>query len=315
MSELNEILLDLLPPDEQEAAIIADFLKSLEKRLKTFESSIENYVKAAESDLKQDIKSETEKAKTALTGVAINAQNSALGEIKTLLSNVRDEIKGAEARLESRYESKEDAVMSLLRFTQMKKEIEGMVSKFQKSFESHKDDWELFREELEDVKKDIKKKYVELISRPVGGGNQNRNIAIGGNSSVLSRYTDINIKPGNNVTLSYTNNDVTRMLDLTITSSGSGGSSRSISNIATSQAAGSATGTDYVYIASVGVQLTLPTVVGNSNLYTIKNTSTSSVLLSPAGADTIDNQSTIILATQYTSVDLISDGIGNWNIT
>jgi len=79
---------------------------------------------------------------------------------------------------------------------------------------------------------------------------QNRNIAIGGNTSVLSQYTDINIKAGSNVTLTYSNNQTTKYLDLTIASSGGGGSVggtvRSINNISTSQTAGATAGTDYV---------------------------------------------------------------------
>lgn len=159
----------------------------------------------------------------------------------------------------------------------------------------------------------------ELLSRVHGGGNMNRNIAIGSNPSVLSRYTDVNLKAGSNVTITYTNNDQTKYVDVTIAATGGGGSSvagitRSVNNIATSQTAGSTAGTDYVYIASVGVALTLPTAAANTNLYTVKNTSTSSILVATTGGETIDAQANAILATQYTSIDLISDGT-NWDIT
>lgn len=160
----------------------------------------------------------------------------------------------------------------------------------------------------------------ELINRinHIGGGNMNRNIAIGGNTSVLSRYTDINIKAGANVTLTYSNNNTTKYLDLTIGSSGGGGSVggtvRSINNISSSQTAGATAGTDFVYIATAGVALTLPTAAANTNLYTVKNTAASSILIATTGGETIDTQANLILATQYTSVDLISDGT-NWEIT
>lgn len=147
----------------------------------------------------------------------------------------------------------------------------------------------------------------------------NRNIAVGGNTSVISRYTDLNIKAGANVTLTYTNNNTTKFTDLTIASSGGGGGSvigttRSINTISTSQTAGNTSLTDYVYICSAGINLTLPDAVGNSNLYTVKNTSTSSVLVSTTVSETIDTSTTLILPVQYTSVDLISDG-SNWEIT
>lgn len=65
-----------------------------------------------------------------------------------------------------------------------------------------------------------------VLSRlPRGGGNMNRNIAINGNSSVLSRYTDINLKAGSNVTITAVNNNTTKYVDITITSSGGGGGS------------------------------------------------------------------------------------------
>lgn len=169
---------------------------------------------------------------------------------------------------------------------------------------------------------EIKKEILVLkgrINTAHGGGNANRNMLVGGNSSTLSRYTDVNLKAGANITITYANNDNLKTTDITFASSGGGGGSvigttRSINTISTSQTAGSTTLTDYVYIASAGIQITLPTAVGNTNLYTYKNTSTSSVLLTPNGAEKIDTQSNAILAVQYTSVDLISDG-ANWQIT
>ena len=108
-------------------------------------------------------------------------------------------------------------------------------------------------------------------------------------------------------------------MDVTFASSGGGQGSvggvvRSINTVNTSQTAGNTSGTDYIYICSGGINLTLPDATANTNLYTIKNTSTSSVLVSTTSLQTIDTQSTIILATQYTSIDLISDG-SNWDIT
>lgn len=164
---------------------------------------------------------------------------------------------------------------------------------------------------------DLKDVLKEIIPRlPSGGGNMNRNIVIGGNSSVLSRYTDINLKAGPNVTLSYQNNDTTKRVDITIaaTGGGGGGTVRSVNSISTSQTAGAASGTDYVYICTAGVQLTLPDATANTNLYTVKNTSSSSVLVSTTSAQTIDTQSNVILPLQYTSIDLISDS-SNWDIT
>lgn len=156
---------------------------------------------------------------------------------------------------------------------------------------------------------------------PHRGGSMNRNIAIGGNTSVLSRYTDINLKAGANVTLSYAYNDVTKYTDVTLSATGGGGGGsvtgiiRSVNNIAGNTAAGNTAGTDYVYLAGATLNLTLPTSVGNSNLYTVKNTGSGTVTILPTGAETIDGSSNLILPIQFTAVDLISNNSGNWDIT
>lgn len=154
---------------------------------------------------------------------------------------------------------------------------------------------------------------------PRGGGNANRNISVGGNASTLSRYGDINLKAGSNVTITYANNDATKNLDITFASSGGGssvaGTVRSINRVSTSQTMGSVAGTDYVYIADQGIKLTLPNATGITNLYTVKNVAASSVLISTTAVQTIDTDSELILATQYTAVDLINDGANNWSIT
>lgn len=198
--------------------------------------------------------------------------------------------------------------------TSLQKEI-GSVSESSKVYEGN-----LLKtaQDLEEAIKKLRKEILQRISN-IGGGNANRNIAIGGNTSVLSTYTDINLKAGSNVTITYSKNNNTKYTDITIASSGGGGSVggtvRSINNITTSQTAGSDSGTDYVYIASAGIALTLPTAAGNTNQYTLKNTSNSSVVLIPDGAETIDSASNAILTFKYTSVDVISDGTSNWNIT
>lgn len=161
-------------------------------------------------------------------------------------------------------------------------------------------------------------KKLRLDFQHRGGGSMNRNIAIGGNTSVLAKYTDINIKAGSNVTLTYSNNNNTKYLDLTISATGGsgsvGGTVRSIQTLTASSTIGTLSGTDQVYLANGGIQITLPTAVSDTNLYTIKNVGTSSVLINTTSAQTIDGQATIVMPVQYTSVDIVSDNT-NWNVT
>jgi hypothetical protein len=98
-------------------------------------------------------------------------------------------------------------------------------------------------------------------------------------------------------------------------SGGSGsGITRSISTISTNTTAGGTVLTDYVYLVSGTTTITLPTAVGDTNLYTIKRTGVNTVTIATTSAQTIDGVSTQTLLTQYESMSFISDG-SNWLIT
>jgi len=95
---------------------------------------------------------------------------------------------------------------------------------------------------------------------------------------------------------------------------GGSGITRSVNVISTSTAAGSSASTDYVYLVSGTTTLTLPTAIGNTNLYTVKNVGSGNVTVATTSAQTIDGGSTAVLtANLQGSIDLISDG-ANWNI-
>lgn len=70
---------------------------------------------------------------------------------------------------------------------------------------------------------------------------------------------------------------------------------------------------DEVIFANGAITITLPTAVGNTARYTIKNISTSTVTIATTSAQTIDGSASATLTTQNTSVDLISDN-ANWRI-
>ena len=166
--------------------------------------------------------------------------------------------------------------------------------------------------EIEDKLDATRKDLLSKIAS-IGGGSMNRKITFGG-TDYLTRYTDINYKPGPNVTFTMANNDQTKMVDVTIDSTATGGSVRSINSVSTSQGLGNAVGTDYVYLCTGTIVLTLPTATLNSCLYTIKNVGTGVVTVDTTSSQTIDGDLTIIMPVRYTSVDIISD-TANWNIT
>lgn len=166
------------------------------------------------------------------------------------------------------------------------------------------------------LKEVVDKIRPEVLSRlNTGGGGINRQMFIN-SIDPLTRYTDVNLKAGSNVTITYQNNDTTKKVDITISATGGGGgSTRLIQTIATSQTAGSSAGVDYVYLCSGTLTLTMPTTVGNTNLYTVKNIGAGIVTVNTTGGEVIDGSPTAIMPLQYTSIDLISNNSGNWDIT
>jgi len=89
---------------------------------------------------------------------------------------------------------------------------------------------------------------------------------------------------------------------------------RSVNVVSIATAAGSAAGTDYVYLVSGTTTVTLPTAVGNTNRYTIKRSGTGVVSIATTSSQTIDGSSSpITINVQYVSIDFISNGT-NWEI-
>ena len=88
---------------------------------------------------------------------------------------------------------------------------------------------------------------------------------------------------------------------------------RTIASISTNTTAGATANTDYVYIASAALTLTLPTAVGNTNSYTIKNTTTNSVTVATTASQLIDGSAQITVASSRAYV-LYSDNT-NWIVT
>lgn len=171
------------------------------------------------------------------------------------------------------------------------------------------------KDEIEDLLEDLRREFLNKISN-IGGGNANRQIFFSG-VDVLTKYTDINIKAGSNVTITTNNNNATGKVDVTISATGGGGGAgitRSINSVSTPTAAGNSSSVDYVYLVSGTTTITLPDAAGNTNLYTVKNVGSGVVTVDTTSSQTIDGSLTITLPVQYTSVDIESD-TANWNIT
>lgn len=299
-------------------------LKNFQKRIDL--TPLQNSIKDIETSIDERISQLTEAIEYEIANfdTSLNSQNEsskiALGEITGNIEALRSELKSLNEKKDIELNGIKDKLLSIdelgvnvnASFESIQAELEGLGG----SQKIVKTDIESF---VNKTNESIEKLRQELSNRinniRIGGGNQNRNISIGGNSSVLSKYTDINFKAGNNVTLTYANNDTTKNLDITITATGGGSSTvgiiRSINSVSTSQVMGDTAGTDYVYLATAGIKLDLPTGVGNTNQYTIKNISNSSVLV----AGTIDDDASgVIMPVKYTSIDVVSNDT-DWKIT
>lgn len=95
---------------------------------------------------------------------------------------------------------------------------------------------------------------------------------------------------------------------------GGSGITRSVNSISTPTTGAAAASTDYVYLVSGTTTFTLPTAIGNTNLYTVKNVGSGTVTVATTSAQTIDGGSTAVLtASLQGSIDFISDA-ANWAV-
>lgn len=121
---------------------------------------------------------------------------------------------------------------------------------------------------------------------------------------------DLLLSDGNTVTLIAKSTGAFRL----VYGAGQTAYNRIVSVISSNTTAGSAAYTDYVYLASGTTTVTLPTAVGTSNLYTIKNVGVATISIASTSAQTFDGSaSPITIATANTSLTFASDG-SNWKI-
>jgi len=79
-------------------------------------------------------------------------------------------------------------------------------------------------------------------------------------------------------------------------------------------AAGSSPNTDYIYLVNGSHTVTLPTAVGNTSRYDIKNIGTGIATIATTSAQTIDTTTApITIPVRYTALTIVSNGT-NWNI-
>ena len=98
-----------------------------------------------------------------------------------------------------------------------------------------------------------------------------------------------------------------------LTTISTGGITRSVTSVSSNTNAGSAAGTDYVYIASNAAILTLPTAVGNTNQYTLQNSDGSACGYATTSGQTINGSTTASVRINGMALSVTSNG-ANWVI-
>lgn len=175
--------------------------------------------------------------------------------------------------------------------------------------------------DLEQALEKLRKEFNNRINNVGGGGNMNRQVSWGGNTSVLGKYTDYNFQNSSSIGWIYSNDDTNKRVNISasmlLAGAGSGGSvtgiTRTTSIITASQTGGATAGVDYVYFAAAGLNLTLPTAVSNNNQYTVKNVSASSVIVTTTAGQTIDGSASALMPVANQSLDFISNS-SVWNV-
>jgi hypothetical protein len=89
---------------------------------------------------------------------------------------------------------------------------------------------------------------------------------------------------------------------------------RTVYNVSAHTAVEFAEGIDYQYNVDGTYTMTLPTAVGNTNKYTIKNVGAGVVTIATTGGETIDGSTPITLPVTNSSLDIESDDT-NWTIS
>ena len=272
---------------------------------------IRKILSAIEPSLKPDLlvdqlKEDTNDTLKELVGKLVakfsELKNELLREIDTRLEQAPDlseELVHLESELEARLQELEKEEIPNIQ-TQMQDIVSGDIEDRNLTQELEKK----FEEKFAEIRKEFRTRMSNL-----GGGNANRQINV--NSSVITRYTDINFQQFGNIGWTTTLDDDFKRVNIRasiLVGGGGSGITRTVSVLSVSSTLAAAATTDYVYFANVGINLTLPTAVSNTNSYTVKNMAASSVLVTAATGQDVDGSATALMPTQYESLNFYSNG-------
>lgn len=221
-----------------------DLRKKLEENEKSLVNVLENKLAVLNSSMLESKTANSERAKILANEISnLRIEIKELSEHKIKMPDFASEIKKVELELNGM-------------LANLKEESGGFLKEQTNDFQKKID-------KINDDIIELRKKTMSMLSSFRGGGNANRNIAVNGNTSVLSRYTDINIIAGSIMGIATANDDIVKQLNLTI--------SGIPSSIASAVVAGNNTEIQYNNSGTFGTSSTLTwnrntSVLGATNI-------------------------------------------------
>lgn len=235
LSNHNSGISDAFKTVEKEMQRVADKIRE-EAQSKTLDD-----VKKMTSGFREQIKQGLDSLTTAFDNLKNelgDSEKQLISSLETKLGVLRMAVAESKTAYGTKYNILSEEIDSLkkdikeisqrkLQIPDFTSQINSLEKELRKEIDLLKADESKEPNDFEDKLKDFEKQLSEIRSRTLSalanhGGQANRNMLVNGNPSTLNRYTDLNIKSGSNVTLTYTNNDTLKTTDLTIASSGGG---------------------------------------------------------------------------------------------
>lgn len=142
--------------------------------------------------------------------------------------------------------------------------------------------------------------------------DENGNYILGGGTSGPVTAEDVSFTPHGTVSATDVQLALEEVIDDIAALSVGAGITRTIVVTSSNVTAGATASRDYVYLVAGPHTVTLPTAVGNTNRYTIKNNHSADITLNTTASQTIDGTTSISINPQA-SVDIISTNI-NWSV-
>ena len=311
-------------------------LSSIITAIKDLEKSISDEHKLAAADFDRKLADLKNEVKSLETEIDNKSDTEIVDQIKIFADNLN--------KIQDKFSSQ--VIENSVKETVFRQELSILEDKF-KDLRNYDDDFEGIKEKLKKLQTDLitrtthvggqanrqinvdssimSTRYNDLnfkISSSIGWRTTNDDvnkrvdivasilIATGGGGSLTVKEADGTPNVASVTTIVVSNGTLTDDGggQITVTTGGGGGGiTRTTSIVTATTTLPAAASTDYVFFCAAGIQILMPTAISNTDLYTIKNTSTSSVLVVASVGQAIDGSNTALMPTENESLTFISN--------